>query len=70
MALVLKQTLELTSSQVTKCLKWARQPQSLNVRLGDDKDVEIGDLLPSSSPTPEELLMMQEGCSIDFERLL
>ena len=62
--------LELTSLQVTKCLKWARQPQSLNVKLGDDQEVEIGDLLRSSSPTPEELLMMQEGCSIDFERLL
>lgn len=62
--------LELTSLQVTKCLKWARQPKSLNVRLGDDQNVEIGDLLPSSSPTPEELLMMQEGCSIDFEPLL
>ncbi len=62
--------LELTSLQVTKCLKWARQPKSLNVRLGDDQNVEIGDLLPSSSPTPEELLIMQEGCSIDFELLL
>ncbi len=62
--------LELTSLQVTKCLKWARQPQSLNVRLGDDKDVEIGDLLPSSSPTPEELLMMQEGFAVDLEALL
>lgn len=62
--------LELTSLQVTKCLKWARQPHSLNVKLGDDQNVEIGDLLPSKSPTPEELLMMQEGCSIDFERLL
>ena len=28
--------LELTSLQVTKCLNWARQPKSLNVRLGDD----------------------------------
>jgi RNA polymerase nonessential primary-like sigma factor len=62
--------LELTSLQVTKCLLWARQPHSLNVRLGDDQNVEIGDLLPSKSPTPEDLLMMQEGCSIDFERLL
>ncbi|PSB27661.1 sigma-70 family RNA polymerase sigma factor [Chlorogloea sp. CCALA 695] len=62
--------LELTSLQVTKCLKWARQPQSLNVRLGDDKDVEIGDLLPSSSPTPEELLIIQEGFAVDLEALL
>jgi RNA polymerase nonessential primary-like sigma factor len=62
--------LELTSLQIIKCLKWARQPQSLNVRLGDDQEVEIGDLLPSSSPTPEDLLMMQEGSAIDFERLL
>lgn len=62
--------LELTSLQVTKCLKWARQPHSLNVKLGDDQEVEIGDLLPSSSPTPEEFLIMQEGCSIDFKPLL
>jgi RNA polymerase nonessential primary-like sigma factor len=62
--------LELTSLQVTKCLKWARQPHSLNVRLGEDQEVEIGDLLPSSSPTPEELLMMQEGFAVDLEALL
>ncbi|KJH69538.1 sigma-70 family RNA polymerase sigma factor [Aliterella atlantica] len=62
--------LELTSLQVTKCLKWARQPQSLNLQLGDAQDMELGDLLPSSSPTPEELLIVQEGCSIDFEPLL
>ncbi len=62
--------LELTSLQVTKCLKWARQPQSLNVRLGDDQDIELGDLLPSSSPTPEELLIMQEGFAVDLEALL
>ncbi|PSB26935.1 sigma-70 family RNA polymerase sigma factor [Chlorogloea sp. CCALA 695] len=62
--------LELTSLQVTKCLKWARQPQSLNVKLGDDQEVEIGDLLPSSSPTPEDLLMMQEGFAVDLEALL
>ena len=62
--------LELTSLQVTKCLKWTRQPKSLNVRLGDDQEVEIGDLLPSSSPTPEELLMMQEGFAVDLEALL
>jgi RNA polymerase nonessential primary-like sigma factor len=62
--------LELTSLQIIKCLKWARQPHSLNVRLGDNQEIEIGDLLPSSSPTPEELLMMQEGCSVDLEALL
>ena len=27
-------------------------------------------MLPSASPTPEELLIMQEGSAIDFERLL
>lgn len=62
--------LELTSLQVTKCLKWARQPQSLNLQLGDERSMELEDLLPSSSPTPEELLMMQEGSGIDFEPLL
>lgn len=62
--------LELTSLQVTKCLKWARQPQSLNLQLGDEQGMELEDLLPSSSPTPEELLIMQEGSAIDLERLL
>lgn len=32
--------------------------------------MELEDLLPSSSPTPEELLIMQEGSAIDLERLL
>lgn len=62
--------LELTSLQVTKCLKWARQPQSLNLQLGDERSMELGDVLPSASPTPEELLIVQEGSGIDFERLL
>ncbi len=62
--------LELTCLQVTKCLQWARQPHSLNVRLGDNQNVEIGDLLPSSSPTPEDSLMMQEGFAVDLEALL
>ncbi len=62
--------LELTCLQVTKCLKWARQPKSLNLQLGDERSMELEDLLPSSSPTPEELLLVQEGCAIDFEPLL
>jgi RNA polymerase nonessential primary-like sigma factor len=62
--------LELTSLQVTKCLQWARKPHSLNLQLGDGRGTELEDLLPSASPTPEELLIMQEGCSIDFEPLL
>lgn len=62
--------LELTSLQGTKCLKWARQSQSLNLQLGGAQGMELEDLLPSSSPTPEELLIMQEGSSIDLEALL
>jgi len=62
--------LELTCLQVNKCLQWARQPHSLNLQLGDERSMELEDLLPSSSPTPDELLMMQEGSAIDFEPLL
>lgn len=62
--------LELTSLQVTKCLQWARQPQSLHLQLGDAQGMELEDLLPSKSPTPEESLIMQEGSGIDLEALL
>ncbi len=62
--------LELTCLQVNKCLQWARQPYSLNRQLGDERSMELEDLLPSSSPTPEELLIMQEGSAIDVEPLL
>lgn len=62
--------LELTQQQIRKCLEWAQQPVSLNLRVGDDQDTELGDLLPSASLTPEELLIMQDGSCIDLEPLL
>lgn len=62
--------LELTQQQIRKCLEWAQQPVSFNLRVGDNQDIELGDLLPSASLTPEELLIMQDGSCIDLKRLL
>jgi RNA polymerase nonessential primary-like sigma factor len=62
--------LQLIPKQVRKYLEWAQLPMSLNLRVGDDQYTELGDLLPDASPTPEELLLMQNPDAIDFEPLL
>jgi len=40
--------LELTSKQVRYYLKQAQQPVSLNMRVGDEQEIELGDLLEDS----------------------
>ncbi len=48
--------LGLTSAQVREYLDRSRQPLSLDLRLGDNQDTELGELLEDASPSPEDLV--------------
>jgi RNA polymerase nonessential primary-like sigma factor len=50
----LAQELELTTKQVREYLERARQPLSLDLRVGDNQDTELGELLEDTSPSPED----------------
>ena len=43
-----------TPAEVRECLAWARQPLSLDIRLGDNRDTELVDLLEDPGLTPED----------------
>ena len=51
------------------CLEWARLPLSLNLRLGDSQDTELGELLSDTGTTPEEYVI-QSNLSMDLELLM
>jgi len=62
-------TLGLTLKQVLDYLEWARLPISLNLRLIDDQDTELGEFLSDAVETPE-MYVMQLTLSIDLKKVL
>ncbi|MCU0569854.1 MAG: RNA polymerase sigma factor, RpoD/SigA family [Oculatellaceae cyanobacterium Prado106] len=46
--------LDLTTKQVREYLERARQPLSLDLRVGDNQDTELGELLEDTGPSPED----------------
>ncbi len=46
--------LELEPAQIREYLTLARQPVSLDLRVGDNQDTELGELLEDESPSPEQ----------------
>ncbi|NHC36379.1 RNA polymerase sigma factor, RpoD/SigA family [Scytonema millei] len=61
--------LELTPKQVREYLERARLPLSLDLRVGDNQDTELGELLEDTSLSPEEFVT--ESClSTDIEKLM
>jgi RNA polymerase nonessential primary-like sigma factor len=50
----LAQELDLTTKQVREYLERARQPLSLDLRVGDNQDTELGELLEDTGPSPED----------------
>jgi len=48
------QETELLPAQVREYLTLARQPVSLDLRVGDNQDTELRDLLEDESPSPEQ----------------
>lgn len=63
------QELDLEPSQVREYLSMARQPISLDVRVGDNQDTELSDLLEDDGPTPVNYTT-QESLRQDIDNLL
>jgi RNA polymerase nonessential primary-like sigma factor len=63
------QALELEPSQIREYLNVARQPISLDIRVGDNQDTELQDLLEDEGPSPEHY-MTQESLRQDLDDLL
>lgn len=61
--------LELTPKQVRDYLEKARLPLSLDLRLGDNYDTELGEMLEDPGATPEDFVM-QSSLSYDLDRLM
>ncbi|MBO3459456.1 RpoD/SigA family RNA polymerase sigma factor [Aetokthonos hydrillicola Thurmond2011] len=53
------ESLEMTAQQVRDYLQYSRYPQSLDMKIGDDKDTALGDLLPSDE-LPLDVQLHQE----------
>ncbi|MBF2065773.1 MAG: RNA polymerase sigma factor, RpoD/SigA family [Calothrix sp. C42_A2020_038] len=65
----LAQELELTPRQVREYLEKARLPLSLDLRLGDNQDTELGEMLEDTNATPEEFVV-QSSLSTDIEQIM
>ena len=50
------QELDLTPAQIREYLSMARQPISLDVRVGDNQDTELSDLLQDDSVSPDKYI--------------
>jgi len=65
----LAQELELTPRQVRDYLERARQPLSLDLRVGDNQDTELGELLEDTGASPEEFAT-QSSLRADLDVLM
>ncbi|MEB3828118.1 RNA polymerase sigma factor, RpoD/SigA family [Phormidium sp. CCY1219] len=63
------ETLELEPSQIREYLLMARQPVSLDLRVGDNQDTELQDLLEDAEASPENYIT-QELLREDLDNLL
>ncbi|MBD1831398.1 RNA polymerase sigma factor, RpoD/SigA family [Trichocoleus sp. FACHB-90] len=63
------EALELEPALIREYLNIARQPISLDVRVGDNQDTELQDLLEDDGPTPDHY-MTQESLRQDLDDLL
>ncbi len=61
--------LEINPKQVREYLERSRQPLSLDVRVGDNQDTELGELLEDTSASPEDFTL-QTSLRSDLERLM
>jgi len=63
------EALELEPAQIREYLTIARQPVSLDLRVGDNQDTELQDLLEDDGPSPETY-MAQESLRQDLGSML
>ncbi len=62
-------TLDLEPAQIREFLLLARHPMSLDLRIGDNQDTELKDLLEDESESPEQFII-QEMLRQDLDSLL
>lgn len=65
----LAKELELTPKQVREYLERARLPLSLDLRVGDNQDTELGELLEDTGPSPEDFTM-NSSLRTELEQLM
>ncbi|MGL6138561.1 MAG: sigma-70 family RNA polymerase sigma factor, partial [Planktothrix sp.] len=61
--------LELTPRQIREYLERARLPLSLDLRVGDNQDTELGDLLEDTGTSPEDFAL-QSSLRTDLEVMM
>lgn len=61
--------LDLTPKQVREYLERARIPLSLDLRVGDNQDTELGELLEDTGPSPEDFAS-QSALRAELEHLM
>jgi RNA polymerase nonessential primary-like sigma factor len=61
--------LELDPANVRQCLAWSRHPLSLDTRLGDNQDTELGELLEDPGLTPENYVA-NSSLQVDLARMM
>lgn len=61
--------LDLTPKQIREYLERARLPLSLDLRVGDNQDTELGDLLEDTNASPEDYAL-QSSMRTDLEVLM
>jgi RNA polymerase nonessential primary-like sigma factor len=59
------QAMEVPVQQVKDCIAYARQPLSLEMRMGPNQDTELVEFLEDTAPSPEDYAT-QEGLSRDL----
>ncbi|PSB04780.1 RNA polymerase sigma factor, RpoD/SigA family [filamentous cyanobacterium CCP1] len=61
--------LDLSPKQVREYLERSRVPLSLDLRVGDNQDTELGELLEDTGPSPEDFAA-QSSLRIELEQLM
>jgi RNA polymerase nonessential primary-like sigma factor len=61
--------LDLTPKQVREYLERSRVPLSLDLRVGDNQDTELGELLEDTGPSPEDFAA-QSSLRVELEHLM
>ncbi|MBK4732249.1 RNA polymerase sigma factor, RpoD/SigA family [Oxynema sp. CENA135] len=65
----LAEELDLSPKQIREYLERARHPLSLDLRVGDNQDTELGELLEDTGPSPEDFAT-QSALRSDLEQLM
>lgn len=65
----LAEALELSSDQLREYLTWKQQTISLNLKVGNDKNTELAELLEDTNETPSDFVLAS-SLPIEVERLI